>query len=115
MSSIDGIADEMQERVRRLAFPGEPGESIKAVLGRVARRSGVTFSEAKRLWYREWRRVPADIADKIREAQRKHEERTSRELEALRQNYKALYGDEDFAQHIAPRASQNDTPTDAVG
>ncbi len=53
VSTVELIADEMQARVRRLAFPGEPGESIKAVLGRVARRSGVTLNEAKRLWYGE--------------------------------------------------------------
>ena len=115
VSSIDSIADEMQFRVKRLAYPGEPGESIKSVLGRVARRSGVTFNEAKRLWYREWRRIPADIADKIREAERKHDERIAQELETLRGRYKALYGEEDFAK-IAARHPAQDNPTiDEVG
>lgn len=112
VSSIDSVADEMQVRVRRLAFPGEPGESIKAVLGRVARRSGVTFNEAKRLWYREWRRVPADIADKIREAQRKHERTLARQLEELRESYKALYGEEDYQTHIAPHSAPSNPALD---
>lgn len=115
MSSIDGIADEMQERVRQIAFPGEPGESIKAVLGRVARRSGVTFNEAKRLWYREWRRVPADIADKIREAQRKHEERVALEFEVLKARYMALNNTEANPPNPPVLAEQGDSPNDRLG
>jgi hypothetical protein len=112
VSSIDSVADEMQARVRRLAFPGEPGESIKSVLGRVARRSGVTFNEAKRLWYREWRRVPADIADRIREAQDRHEHQIAREIEAQKARYWALTHMSSDTEFYGPRALEAHGPLD---
>lgn len=115
MSTVELIADEMQARVRRLAFAGEPGESIKAVLGRVARRSGVTLNEAKRLWYREWRRVPADIADRIREAQDRHEQRIAQELEAQRARYWALTHQSSDPEFYSERASAAVPPTDDLG
>ncbi len=112
MTSIDSIADEMHVRVRRLAYPAEPGESIKAVLGRVARRSGVTFNEAKRLWYREWRRVPADIADKIREAQERHEDRIFKEIEAQKARYWALTHMSSDTEFYGPRVAEVNGPID---
>lgn len=115
MVSIDSVADEMQARVRRLAFPGEPGESIKSVLGRVARRSGVTFNEAKRLWYREWRRVPADIADRIREAQDRHEQQIAREIEAQKARYWALTHMSSDTEFYGQRAVEAREPSDELG
>lgn len=114
MSSIDGIADEMQVRVRRIAFPGEPGESIKSVLGRVARKTGLSFSEAKRIWYREWRRVPADIADRIREAQDRHEEQLAREFEALKTRHWALCNRSSDPDFYKVRSATCDEQTDDV-
>lgn len=115
MSSIDGIADEMQVRVRRLAIPGEPGESIKSVLGRVSRRAGVSVNEAKRLWYREWRRVPADIADRIREAQARHEQRIAREIEAQKARYWALTHQSSDPEFYGERAPEIVPHADDVG
>lgn len=115
VSSIDSVADEMQTRIKRLAFPGQPGESIKSVLGRVARRSGVSFSEAKRLWYREWRRVPADIADKIREAEDRHEQQLAKELEALRARHWALTHMSSDTEFYQARVVEGDQSTDDVG
>jgi len=115
VTSIDSVADEMQSRVRRLAFPGEPGESIKAVIGRAARRAGVTFNEAKRLWYREWRRVPADIADKIREAQERHERQIAKDFEALKARYWSLCNASSDPDFYSARTATADRQTDDMG
>lgn len=73
VSTVENIRDEMRTKVHRLAWPAEPGESIKACIRRVSRATGLTFGQVRSLWYAEWRRVPADIADQIREATEAHE------------------------------------------
>lgn len=92
LSAVQTIRLEMQEKVRRLAMPCEPGEGVKSCLRRVSRLTGLDQGEVKRIWYGEWRRIPADIADRIREATEAHERRLDQELAALRQRHAALYG-----------------------
>jgi hypothetical protein len=62
------LTEEMAECVRRAAHPAVVGERVSAQVARAAWRIGITRSQAKRLWYKEWdeRRIPAVIADRVR-------------------------------------------------
>lgn len=92
VSAVEVVQSEMQGRVRLLAMPSEPGESVKACVRRVARATGLSFGQIRRLWYREWRVVPAHIADHIRRAAEAHERRLDQQQEVLRARHAALYG-----------------------
>lgn len=115
LSAAETIQVEMQESVRRLAFPGVPGEGVKACIRRVAIRSGLGFGQIKRLWYGEWRIVPAHVADQIRNAVEAHERRLDAEFEALKTRRAALYGlthESSDPEFYRVRAAQNDRPND---
>lgn len=90
MSAVETIRAEMSGHVRLLATPASPGESVKACIRRVSSRTGLGFGQVRRLWYSEWRIVPAHIADKIREAVNAHERRLDAELATLRARTYAL-------------------------
>ena len=66
VSTVEEIQEEMSELVRCLAAPSMPGESVKTCIRRASVRSGLPFNQVKRAWYREWRSIPAYIADNIR-------------------------------------------------
>lgn len=67
MSTADSVQDEMSNLLRHLADPVTAGESVKACIRRASLRAGLPYGQAKRLWYREWREIPAFVADNIRE------------------------------------------------
>ncbi len=59
MSEI--VADQLSVWVREASEPALPGEHINQRIRRSATRLGLSEGQAKRAWYREWRRVPADL------------------------------------------------------
>jgi hypothetical protein len=74
--------DEMRHIVRCAAEPAAPGESVKAAIGRAARRLALDWGRARSLWYGDARvRVSADEADRLR---RLHQARQSARLAELR-------------------------------
>lgn len=91
MVTAEAVAEELQGRVKALAFPGQPGESVKACLNRVAREAGLTASEAKRIWYREMLRIPAHLADRIRTAAERHERTLDQRISEARARQDRLY------------------------
>jgi len=64
------IADEMASAVRFLGGEGKASEQIR----RAARSAGLTYTVIERLRWRKIKRVPADIADVVREAVERHNE-----------------------------------------
>lgn len=64
------IADEMASAVRLLGGDGSAKEQIR----KAARFAGLTHTTIERLRWRKIKRVPADIADAIREAVERHNE-----------------------------------------
>lgn len=52
--------------LQALASPSQPGESVKALISRAARRAGLPAGLCKRLWYGEARRIDADTMDHLR-------------------------------------------------
>jgi len=64
--SADQVQDEISHLLRQLADPVVAGESTKACMRRVSMRTGLPYGQIKRAWYKEWRQIPAHIADTIR-------------------------------------------------
>lgn len=71
--TADDIRKEISALLRRLADPVVAGESVKGLIRRASMRSGLTYGQAKRLWYSEQRSIPAHIADMIREKASAHD------------------------------------------
>jgi hypothetical protein len=69
----EDIQNEIARLLRRLADPVTAGESVKACIRRASTRAGLPYGQTKRLWYREWRDIPAFVADNIRERADKHD------------------------------------------
>lgn len=50
----EGVVDvriEAASLLREIASPGMPGESVKAAIGRAARRAGMPYGRVRSLWY----------------------------------------------------------------
>lgn len=75
MTSATEVTQEISLLLRQLASPAEPGESVKACIRRASMRSGLSFIQAKKCWYGEYARIPAHIADQIRERAAEHDRR----------------------------------------
>jgi hypothetical protein len=69
------IQDEISALLKRLADPVTAGESVKACIRRASQRAGLPYGQTKRLWYSEWRTIPAHVADEIRERAEIHDRR----------------------------------------
>lgn len=71
--TADDIAEEISGLLRKLAEPTTAGETVKQCINRAARNSGLTFRQAQRGWYREWKNIPALLADQIRQRAAEHD------------------------------------------
>ena len=68
------VESEASSLLRAIVAPPFPGESVKALIGRAARKGGLTFIRARKLWYREARAILASEMDALRAARRQREE-----------------------------------------
>lgn len=85
---------EASRLLRDLVAPPYPGESVKALIGRAARRAGLTFIRAKKLWYGEVRdgAIRAEEMDALRAAVRiKQDEAEGEHERALRAEYREIF------------------------
>lgn len=60
------VAAEIRRRVMIAAYPGRPGESVKAAIRRAAHRLSLPFSRTRALWYGLARVIKASEADHVR-------------------------------------------------
>ena len=60
------VPSEMATHLRMLAEPMQRGDSVQSCIERAARRAGLSFTRAKRIWYGETRLIRAEEADMIR-------------------------------------------------
>ena len=65
------VRAEASSLLRALVAPPAPGESVKALIARGARRAGLSFERARKLWYQEAGRILADEMDALRAAARR--------------------------------------------
>lgn len=86
--SDTAIASEMQSITRSAAGPWQPGDSVKAAIGRAARTLGIGYRRARSFWYGEQVSVRAFEADRMRAAETllltQRRQRLEQELAALR-------------------------------
>lgn len=81
---------EMSASLRRLAEPVRAGESIKALIGKAARRANMSYSRVRELWYGR-AKVSADEIERVRGLLRaKSQEDVHEEIAALRARLEAL-------------------------
>lgn len=64
------VTVEMAGIIRDAAQPGQPGESVKAAIGRAARRLNLGYSRARAIWYGQARMIGAEEADRLRARRR---------------------------------------------
>ena len=67
VATYAGVAAEMQAIVRAAAQPAVAGESVKAAIGRAARRLRLGYGRTRSHWYGLARLVSAEEADRLRE------------------------------------------------
>jgi hypothetical protein len=75
-------AAEMTTLLKVVAAPAEPGESVKAVIGRASRRLGWSWGRTKRLYYGEARRIDAEEMDLARSKARERSQKLALAIEA---------------------------------
>lgn len=75
MHTAEQVQAEISALLRLLASPVTAGESVKACVRRASVRAGLPYGQVKRMWYREWREIPAHVADIIRERARQHDKK----------------------------------------
>lgn len=84
------VSTEMSDGLRRLAEPVRAGESIKALIGKAARRAGMSYGRAYECWYGR-ARVRAEELDRVRALlQAKEQEAINVEIAELRQRLARL-------------------------
>lgn len=79
MSRVEVIQDEMASAVRVLGGDGLAKEQIT----KAARKTGLTVTTIERLRWRKIKRVPADIADCVRDALERYEKESRSRAEHL--------------------------------
>lgn len=76
---MSSVSDEAAALLRQVAEPRPVGDSVKAAIGRAARRLGFSWRRTKTIWYGETSRIGAEEMDALRRAtQRKHAETVAR-------------------------------------
>ena len=61
------VKSEASTLLREIVAPPWPGESVKALIRRASRKSGLTVSRATKLWYGLCARIDAEEIDRLRE------------------------------------------------
>lgn len=84
------ISSEMSAGLRQLSEPVRAGDSIKALIGKAARRAGMSYSRAYECWYGR-AKVRAEEMDRVRSLlQAKEQEAINVEIVELRARLAAL-------------------------
>jgi hypothetical protein len=105
--SDTAIASEMQAITRNAAGPWQPGDSVKAAIGRAARTLGIGYRRARSFWYGEQVAVRAFEADRMRAAETlllgERQRRLEHELAAIRARLDAADQEEAAAHAVVAR------------
>jgi len=91
------VGDEMQRLVREAALPAQPGDSVKAQIGRAARRLGLPFGRTRSHWYGLARAVLAEEAEMLRARRRQLMIERAHQLEQEAAAIRAHYSQQDAA------------------
>lgn len=115
MTADEVVSVEISDCLKRLASPAEPGEKLKAIYGRIAVKTGLTYGQVKRLWRREWKIIPASVADEIRRKVAEHERKLDARDEILRARFWALNHQSSDPEFYQGRTATSDPSADDLG
>lgn len=68
--NLPPVTAELRSIVIEASWPAEPGESVKAAIGRAARKLSLSYARTRAYWYDLVKMVPAEEADALRAARR---------------------------------------------
>jgi hypothetical protein len=93
MTADEVVSLEMSQCLRRLAKADtEPGEKLKAIYGRLANKTGLTYGQVKRIWKREWKIIPGSVVRKLDNLLSEHERKLNAEFAVIKARTEAIYG-----------------------
>ena len=122
MTADKAVCVEMSNCVKRLVSPAEPGARLKALYELVSDRCGrdedgcriVNYGQARRLWKKEWKIIPAWLADHIRRKVAEHERKLAARDIPLEARFWALTHQSSDPEFYQRRAATGDRPADEV-
>lgn len=88
MHSAEAVATDLQAKVRAMADAID--RNTVAAWAKIARLAGLTVGQVKRLYYGEWRIIPAHVFIAITEAYRAHLDRAAARASHEASVYRAL-------------------------
>ena len=102
----------VRAQLEEIAVTRRPGESIKAMLGRIARVSGLDFNRTRKLWYGECETIPWHEAETLR-LKAQEQRQLWRDMTRRREILDARAETQrirDHAAHLRRRATDNRLP-----
>jgi len=75
----EAIAQEAQNMIRTMGKDPSGSPSLKQIFNRLARLTGLTDGQIKRLYYGEWNVIPAHVFETVRIAYGQHLKRAARQ------------------------------------
>lgn len=88
--TAESIQARCHDNVVRLATPAKPGEKMTRIIDRVARKTGLTAGQVKRLYYAEWANVPATVFLILEQKVSDHERRLAAQSQTRAARRRAL-------------------------
>lgn len=102
----------VRSQLEDIAVSRKPGESVKAMLGRVSRDVGMGFSKVRRYWYGEIENIPWHEAETIRLRAQHVRERWAlmQRRQELAQAFTDLKRTEEYGAEVARRIEGGEGP-----
>lgn len=122
MTADEVVRVEISDCLKRLVSPAEPGARLKALYDLASERCGrgddgrriVDYGQAKRLWKKDWKVIPAWLADHIRRKVAEHERKLDARDQALKARYWALNHASSDPEFYQGRTAAGDQPADGL-
>ena len=115
MTADEAVSLEMRRHLLRLAKEtSEPGDKLKKIWGDLARATGLSYGQCKRIWKQEWKVIPGSVVrlldSKLAELERKNDAAQ----ETLRARHQALKNYSSDPSPNTPRTAACDRQIDDV-
>jgi hypothetical protein len=115
MTADEVVSVEMRDCLMKLATPSEPGKKLKRIWDDLSRATGLTYGQVKRLWKREWKVIPASVADEIRRKVADHERKLDARDEAIAKRFWHLNHTSSDPEFYQGRTATSDPSPDDLG
>src|SRR5689334_4818863 len=110
MTADEVVSVEMRNRLLRIAREHyEPGDRLKKIWGDLARATGLTYGQCKRIWKQEWKVIPGSVVRRLDKLVADLERQSDAEQETNRKRYWALTHTSSDPDFYKARTATNDT------